>query len=233
VGLAAFRTSSNKQGDSGAGASVGRRYVGLFFTLPAIIFTLVFFILPLGMTIFMSLHKWSLMGEHNFIGIQNYIDLLTRDSQFWNSLWFTTRYTLLITPAIFIIAFLLALLVNLPLRMIGVFRTIYFLPAVIGLVRIIRERHPETPITLISPIAYPPNETAPNVVNVTMGSMRADVESAFTRLVDAGDAHLRYVNGLALFDEALLAQYADDQCHPGPDGQQVMAERFMRLVLSL
>jgi multiple sugar transport system permease protein len=133
VGLAAFRTSSNKQGDSGAGASVGRRYVGLFFTLPAIIFTLVFFILPLGMTIFMSLHKWSLMGEHNFIGIQNYIDLLTRDSQFWNSLWFTTRYTLLITPAIFIIAFLLALLVNLPLRMIGVFRTIYFLPAVIGL----------------------------------------------------------------------------------------------------
>jgi multiple sugar transport system permease protein len=131
VGVAAFRSASSRKSD--VGSSVGRRYIGLFFVLPAVIFTGVFFILPLIMTIFMSLHEWPLLGESRFIGFQNYVDLFTRDTQFWNSLWFTTRYTLLVTPAIFILAFVLALLVNLPLRMVGVFRTIYFLPAVIGL----------------------------------------------------------------------------------------------------
>lgn len=111
---------------------VGSRYAGLFFVLPAIIFTTIFFILPLAMTAFMSLHQWPLLGAHRFIGLDNYINM-TRDSQFWNSLWFTTRYTLLVTPAIFILAFILALLVNIPLRFVGIFRTVYFLPAVIGL----------------------------------------------------------------------------------------------------
>lgn len=131
MGIAAFRSASNRKSD--VGSSVGRRYIGLFFVLPAVIFTGIFFILPLIMTIFMSLHEWPLLGDNRFIGFQNYIDLFTRDTQFWNSLWFTTRYTLLVTPAIFILAFVLALLVNLPLRAVGVFRTIYFLPAVIGL----------------------------------------------------------------------------------------------------
>jgi multiple sugar transport system permease protein len=64
--------------------------------------------------------------------VQNYVDLL-QDKQFWQSLWFTTQYTLLVTPPIFILAFILAILVNLPLRGVGIFRTIYFLPVVIGL----------------------------------------------------------------------------------------------------
>lgn len=131
MGVAAFRSASSRKSD--VGSSVGRRYIGLFFVLPAVIFTGIFFILPLIMTIFMSLHEWPLLGDSRFIGFQNYVDLFTRDTQFWNSLWFTTRYTLLVTPAIFILAFILALLVNLPLKAVGVFRTIYFLPAVIGL----------------------------------------------------------------------------------------------------
>jgi multiple sugar transport system permease protein len=109
-----------------------RRYVGLFFVVPAVLFTFTFFVIPLAMTIVMSFHDWPLLGEHRLIGLQNYITLLN-DKQFWNSLWFTTRYTLLITPIIFLLAFALALLVNLPLRGVGVFRTAYFIPVVIGL----------------------------------------------------------------------------------------------------
>ncbi len=115
-----------------ASGAIGQRYIGLWFVLPAVAFTVVFFLIPLVMTVFMSLHNWPLLGDHNFIGLDNYSALL-QDRQFWNSLWFTTRYTLLITPVIFIIAFGLALLVNLPLTGIGIFRTIYFLPVVIGL----------------------------------------------------------------------------------------------------
>ncbi len=58
---------------------------------------------------------------------------LVDDGQFWTSLWFTVQYTLLVTPPIFILAFVLALLINTAIRGVGIFRTIYFIPVVIGL----------------------------------------------------------------------------------------------------
>lgn len=109
-----------------------RQITGFLFTLPAVLFTLVFFIVPLLITAWMSLHDWPLLGQHTFIGLENYINL-AGDKQFWTSLWFTTRYTLLVTPFIFILAFILAMLVNLPLRGVGFYRTAYFIPVVIGL----------------------------------------------------------------------------------------------------
>ena len=109
-----------------------RNFTGFLFVLPAVLFTLAMFIFPLMMTMWMSLHNWPLLGQATFLGIQNYVDM-TRDGQFWSSLWFTTLYTVLVTPPIFILAFVLALLVNTALRGIGVFRTIYFIPVVIGL----------------------------------------------------------------------------------------------------
>ena len=84
------------------------------------------------MTAWMSLHDWPLLGAKAFTGLQNYRDLMS-DRQFWRSLWFTTQYTLIVTPCVFILAFALALIVQLPWRGIGFFRTVYFLPVVIGL----------------------------------------------------------------------------------------------------
>lgn len=106
--------------------------MGIFFVLPAVLFTLTFFIIPLAMTIWMSLHDWPLLGSPSFAGLENYVSLV-QDDQFWSSLWFTTKYTLLVTPMIFVLAFALALLVNVPLHGIGLYRTAYFLPVVIGL----------------------------------------------------------------------------------------------------
>lgn len=109
-----------------------RQRAGILFVLPAVTFTVTFFVLPLLITVWMSLHNWPLMGKQTFIGFDNYVRLTT-DQQFWTSLGFTTKYTLLITPVIFILAFILAMLVNLPLRGVGLFRTAYFIPVVIGL----------------------------------------------------------------------------------------------------
>ena len=109
-----------------------RQLLGFLFVLPAVLFTLLFFIFPLIMTGWMSLHDWPLLGIPEFLGLDNYADLVA-DKQFWASLWFTTKYTLLVTPPIFILAFMLALLVNLPLRGVGIYRTAYFIPVVIGL----------------------------------------------------------------------------------------------------
>lgn len=109
-----------------------RQLLGFLFVLPAVLFTLIFFIFPLIMTAWMSLHDWPLLGIPEFLGLDNYVTLAA-DKQFWASLWFTTKYTLLVTPAIFIFAFILALLVNLPLVGVGIYRTAYFIPVVIGL----------------------------------------------------------------------------------------------------
>lgn len=105
---------------------------GLLFVLPSIIFILLFFIIPFFMTVWMSFQDWPLFGEKAFTGIENYIRLV-KDTQFWDSLWFTTKYTLLVTPVIFFLAFILAEIVNSKIRGIGFFRTVYFIPVVIGL----------------------------------------------------------------------------------------------------
>jgi multiple sugar transport system permease protein len=125
-------TTITKPSRRGVTLSQRRMIAGFLFVLPAVLFTLAMFIFPLIMTGWMSLHDWPLLGQATFLGLQNYVDLVN-DGQFWSSLWFTTQYTLLVTPPIFILAFVLALLVNTALRGIGVFRTIYFIPVVIGL----------------------------------------------------------------------------------------------------
>jgi multiple sugar transport system permease protein len=109
-----------------------RQTAGLFFVLPSVLFALIFFMIPLIMTTVMSFYNWQMLRAKTFIGLANYVKLVN-DQQFWKALWFTTQYTLLVTPPIFLLAFILALLVNQPLRGIGIFRTIYFLPVVIGL----------------------------------------------------------------------------------------------------
>lgn len=106
-----------------------------------------------------------------------------------------------------------------------------FAPAVMGLICLIRERHPTTPITVISPIAYPPNETEPNRVDMTIGKMREAIEEVVCRFQDHGDPSIAYVNGLKVFSLEEIAQHSKDQCHPGAEGIELQAENFDREVM--
>ena len=108
-----------------------RQFQGFLFVLPAVVFTLIFFIFPLIMTGWMSFNDWPLLGTPKFIALKNYTDLVA-DETFLRSFWFTTKYTLLVVPPVIIFGMILALLVNLPLTGVGLFRTIYFIPVVVG-----------------------------------------------------------------------------------------------------
>ncbi len=119
-------------------ASLKRKYpppksqwVALLFIAPALLLVALFFLVPLIMAVWMSLHNWPLMGEHKFIGLDNYIRLAS-DKQFLNALLFTGKYTFWVTLAIFAVAFPLALFVDRKSRLTGFFRTSYFLPSVVG-----------------------------------------------------------------------------------------------------
>jgi len=109
-----------------------RKLTGLLFVLPTVLFVVVFFIIPLLMTFGMSFYDWPLFGDHTFVGLQNYTDL-AKDRQFLKSIDFTARYTLMITPPIFVLGFILASLVRHNIPGISIFRTIFFMPVVIGL----------------------------------------------------------------------------------------------------
>jgi multiple sugar transport system permease protein len=108
-----------------------RQWLGLLFIAPSFILIGVLFLLPLVMTVWMSLHNWPLLGKISFIGLDNYVELFA-DQQLWRSIGFTLLYTVLVTTALFVVSFPLALLVDKPLRAAGFFRTIYFMPVVIG-----------------------------------------------------------------------------------------------------
>jgi lysophospholipase L1-like esterase len=107
-----------------------------------------------------------------------------------------------------------------------------FRPAIIGMVQIIRERHPDVPLALISPLASPPRETTPNEVGFTLQMMREEVADACRRLVEHGDRNLYSFSGLDLFSEDDARAYTDDELHPNGDGYELVGENFSKVVMS-
>jgi multiple sugar transport system permease protein len=108
------------------------RLVGFLFLLPALLFVAVFTLIPLLSMIWISFHNWSLIQPPKFVGPANFLRMFN-DDQFWVSLLFSLKYTLLITPILMVGGYLLALLTvgNSPLRRAS--RTVIFIPVVIGL----------------------------------------------------------------------------------------------------
>ena len=108
------------------------KLIGLLYLTPALLFVLVFTAYPLVQMVWMSFNNWSLITPPKFIGLNNFTRAFN-DDQFWVSLGYTLKYTLLITPILMVGGYLLALLVspNTPLRRVT--RAIIFIPVVIGL----------------------------------------------------------------------------------------------------
>ena len=109
-----------------------RRYIGFLYVAPALAFVLVFTAYPLAQMAWMSLHNWSLIAPKKYIGLGNFAKAWN-DPQVWTSLGFTLKYTLLITPILMVLGYLVALLTaqNRPLRQFT--RSVVFAPVVIGL----------------------------------------------------------------------------------------------------
>lgn len=108
-----------------------RRLAGFLFTLPSLLFILGLFMVPLAMTLWMSLNDWPLLGQPEFSGTENYRNML-QDTRFWAALWFTTKFTVVSTVLTFGIGFGLALVVRSRVLGARLLRTAYFLPVVIG-----------------------------------------------------------------------------------------------------
>ena len=109
-----------------------RRYIGLLFIAPWIIGFLVLQLYPFITSLVYSFAEYNIMSSPKFIGIQNYVQLLTRDREFWNSLKVTVIYTLFTVPGKLVVALLVAVLMNKNMRGVNAIRTIYYLPSLFG-----------------------------------------------------------------------------------------------------
>ena len=104
-----------------------------------------------------------------------------------------------------------------------------FRPAVIGFVEILRERHADIPIAVISPIFSPPREDTPNAVEFTLRAMREEVAEAVSAIRDRGGSNVHYVDGLRLFGPEHVHMLPDD-LHPDAEGYVTLGHNFLREV---
>ncbi len=111
---------------------VMRKATPFLFISPWIIGFVVFTAGPLILSLVMSFFDWPITSSPTFRGLGNYIEMFTSDKQFWKSLVITLKYAAIFVPLNMIIALFLAMLITQPLGGVKIYRTIFYIPAVIS-----------------------------------------------------------------------------------------------------
>lgn len=106
-------------------------YAYLFF-LPFLLAFIVFRAIPFAQSIWLTFHKWDILGEPEFVGLANFTQAFTTP-RFWDSLWHTIYFTLLTVPPLVVFGFLLAILVHANIVFKGFFRSAFYLPYVFSI----------------------------------------------------------------------------------------------------
>ena len=103
---------------------------GYLFLLPWILGFLFLTLGPVLASLVLSLTDWQVGLDMNYVGLDNYTQMFTKDKRFWKSLQVTVVYSAMALPAGIVLALTMALLLNQKVAGISLFRTIYYLPAV-------------------------------------------------------------------------------------------------------
>ncbi|GII04614.1 carbohydrate ABC transporter permease [Planobispora takensis] len=109
----------------------GRRAQGWWYAMPTALIVSVLFVAPLALVVWMSLHRWPLLGPARFNAPDNYIKIAD-NPLFLDAVTFTLKYTVLTTILLSGLALGLALLVQERRPGVGFFRTAFFLPGAVG-----------------------------------------------------------------------------------------------------
>jgi multiple sugar transport system permease protein len=106
-----------------------RRFEGYLFILPWLIGFFAFTAGPMAASLVLSFTDYRVVGDIHFTGLANYQRMIAEE-HFWVALYNTVYYTFLGVPLFLAIALAYALLLNVKVRGIALFRTIYYLPSV-------------------------------------------------------------------------------------------------------
>lgn len=101
------------------------------FVLPTLIAFLIAFLIPFILGMYLSFTEFRTVIDAKWVGFSNYIKVF-ENKEFLNALWFTARFTVVSVITINVIAFIFAFLLTRGKRGSNLFRTVFFMPNLIG-----------------------------------------------------------------------------------------------------
>lgn len=101
------------------------------FALPTLVAFAVFFIVPFVVGIYLSFCEFTTITDAHFVGLDNYIKFM-HDETFIHALWYTALFTIVTVVTINVIAFTIAMLLTKGIKGTNAFRTVFFMPNLIG-----------------------------------------------------------------------------------------------------
>ena len=107
-----------------------KKYFPLF-ALPTFLAFLIGFVIPFGMGIYLSFCKFTTVTDSQWVGLQNFKDIF-KDPEFIHALWYTSLFTLVSVVTINFFGFAIAMLLTKGIRGTNIFRTVFFMPNLIG-----------------------------------------------------------------------------------------------------
>lgn len=119
-----------KGGIAGGMEKTLRKYFPLF-VLPTLAAFIIGFIIPFGQGIYLSFCKFTTVNNAKWVGVSNYFTAF-QDATFAHAFWFTITFAVVATLLINLLAFMVALVLTRGIKGTNVFRTIFFMPNLIG-----------------------------------------------------------------------------------------------------
>ena len=105
---------------------------GLVMAAPWILGFLFFVAFPMIASLYLAMTRWDIFTSPKFLGMENFEVLLTEDHVFWKSMRVTTLFAVFSVPLQIAVGLGLAQLLNQKIRLLGMFRSIYYLPSVLS-----------------------------------------------------------------------------------------------------
>ena len=105
---------------------------GYAYISPWLIGLIAFTLIPMIMSLYYSFTNYNMVSAPQWQGLKNYTNILLNDSTFWSSIKTTFFYTFLAVPMRLAFALILAVLFNQRRRFVGVYRTMFYIPSIIG-----------------------------------------------------------------------------------------------------
>ena len=120
-----------EQGEKNMNNKAMKKYFPVF-VLPTLIAFAIGFIVPFCMGVYLSFCKFTTVTDAKFVGFSNYAKIFTEDGTFGHALWYTAAFTVVSVILINVIAFAVAMLLTKNIQGRNAFRTVFFMPNLIG-----------------------------------------------------------------------------------------------------
>ena len=117
-GISEFKTKDN--------------WAGYLLLSPWLFGFLVMWLIPMFISIYYSFTDFNLLNTPSIVGIKNYIRVFTQDKSFWQALKVTFVYVAFLVPLRLAFALFVAMLLNKKHKCLGLYRTLYYVPSIIG-----------------------------------------------------------------------------------------------------